>query len=73
MSIEWRVTDPLEQLEWGSCDGCHNHHRCTVCGAERIASYDPVTFEDYDEPRPGQHKPECPVPAWIAKLREVAR
>lgn len=55
--------DAIAALEWGSCDGCGQHHECTVCGAPR------VDWNQGDYPVPGQHKPDCPVPALIAKLK----
>lgn len=57
------VEDAIEALEWGSCDGCGLHHRCSVCEAPRM-DWDADQNEIF-----GQHKPDCPVPALIAKLR----
>lgn len=57
------VTDEIEALEWGSCDRCGQHRDCTVCGASK------TVWSDDGEELPGEHKPGCPVPELIAKLR----
>jgi hypothetical protein len=58
------VTDAIEALEWGSCDGCGQHYTCPVCGATKT-TWDESGMNEL----PGKHKEDCPIPALIAKLR----
>lgn len=60
-----------EDVQWGSCDGCGNHHHCPSCGAYREA------FLEDDEARalgfeaqpdavyPGLHWEGCVIAAAL--------
>ncbi len=55
-----RLRAALRLVEWGSCDGCGNKHRCVECGAHRE-----VFNEATDEMIAGTHARGCSIAAAL--------